>query len=203
VVAAGSSAPAPAPVDPGTVARFQRGDREAFLIVHDACAPALRPLVARFFPRPFEREEALQEVWLHAYRIAATYDPARGELVPWLRAVAVNRCKELLRARGRRPDARASLDEGALARLLAGEPDPEVATRAERLRAAVARFSATLSGEEAAVFRLSLLEERTHEEVAAALGTSARRCKYLRSKLLARAAAHPELRAALEEVIDG
>jgi DNA-directed RNA polymerase specialized sigma24 family protein len=30
-------------------------------------------------------------------------DPGRGSLGAWLHAVAVNRCKELLRARRRRP----------------------------------------------------------------------------------------------------
>ena len=91
--------------------RFARADREAFLAVYQAYASALRPLVTRFFPRPFEREEA-------------------------------------------------------------------------------------------AVFRLSLLEERGHDDVAVALRISARRCKYLRMKLLARMAAHPQLQAALREVLE-
>ncbi len=130
--------------------------------------------------------------------MAGMFDPARGELLPWLRAVAVNRCKELLRARGRRPDARVPVDDEALV----APSDPETATRGQRLRAAVARFSASLSAEEAAVFQLSLIEEQTHDHVAATVGISARRCKYLRMKLLARAAGDPELRAALREVVE-
>ena len=47
-----------------------------------------------------------------------------------------------------------------------------------------------------------LVEERPHEEVASALGISVRRCKYLRMKLLARAATDPELRAALGEMVE-
>jgi len=166
--------------------------------VYDTYAPALRPLVARFFPEPFEREEATQEVWLLVHRMARMFDPARGELLPWLRTVAVNRCKELLRARGRRPDAREVVDDETLV----ASSDPEMGARAQRLRAAVARFCATLPAQEAAVFQLSLMEERSHDQVAAAVGISARRCKYLRMKLLARAAADPELRAALREVIE-
>jgi RNA polymerase sigma-70 factor (ECF subfamily) len=189
---------APAALDGDKLARFRAGDRESFLIVYDSYAPALRALVAGFFPRPFEREEAVQEVWLVIHRMAAAYDPSRGELLPWLRTVAGNRCKELLRARGRRPDARQPLHD----ELLIAPSDPEEAARAQRLRAAVMRFAGGLSGDEATVFRLSLLEERSHEEVAAAAGINARRCKYLRMKLLARAAEHPELRAALREVIE-
>ena len=79
-------------------------------------------------------------------------------------------------------------------------PSPEEGVRSARLREAVMRFEATLSPAEATVFRLSLVEERTLDETAGATGMSARRCKYLRKKLLVRAAADPALRAALGEV---
>jgi DNA-directed RNA polymerase specialized sigma24 family protein len=72
--------------------------------------------------------------------------------------------------------------------------------RDARVRDAVTRFEAGLSPEEAKVFRLSLIEERAHDETARAAGVSVRRCKYLRMKLLVRAAADPVLRAALREV---
>jgi RNA polymerase sigma-70 factor (ECF subfamily) len=192
-VAAASS---PALVDRDTEARFRLGDRGAFLAVYEAHGPVLRALVARFFPRPFEHEEAVQEVWMLIHRVAGSFDEARGELLPWLRTVAANRCKELLRARGRRPDARVELDEAALV----GPSDPDAEARAARLREAVRRFGAQLGAEDAIVFRLSLVEEQTHEEVARAAGISARRCKYLRMKLLVRASGDPELRAALREV---
>jgi len=183
-------------VPPGALERFRRGDREAFVAVYDAHAAEIRPLAARFFPSPFEREEAVQEIWLQVHRMCHAYDPARGPLGAWLRAVAVNRCREMLRARGRRPDARETIEDEDLT----APSDPEADVRAARVREAVARFSAGLAGDEAGVLRLSLVEQRPHEEVAGALGISARRCKYLRMKLLARAADDPALRAALGEV---
>jgi RNA polymerase sigma-70 factor (ECF subfamily) len=158
----------------------------------------LRPLVARFFSRPFEREEAVQEVWLLVLRMSPSYDPSRGDLLPWLRALAANRCKELLRALGRRPGADEQLSDDTLVEL----SNPEQAAAAQRLQVAVARFEATLSAEEARVFRLSIIEERPHDEVATLLGLSVRRCKYLRMKLLTRAALEPALRAALAEVLE-
>jgi RNA polymerase sigma-70 factor (ECF subfamily) len=196
-----ANASSPAPFDRDTEARFRAGDREAFLTVYEAHASALRALVARFFSRPFDREEAVQEVWLLIHRVAGSFDVSRGELLPWLRTVAANRCKELLRARGRRPDARVPLDEEALVDVADGA-DPEAEARAARLRVAVRRFQAGLDDEEALVFRLSILEERTHDEAARAAGVSARRCKYLRGKLLLRAADDPDLRAALGEVTE-
>jgi RNA polymerase sigma factor (sigma-70 family) len=183
-------------VPPGALERFRRGDREAFVTVYEAHALELRPLAARFFPSPFEREEAVQEIWLQVHRMCHAYDPARGPVGAWLRAVAVNRCREILRARGRRPEPLESVEDDDLT----APSDPEADVRAARVREAVARFSAGLAGDEAGVLRLSLVEERPHDEVASALGISARRCKYLRMKLLARAATDPELRAALGEV---
>jgi RNA polymerase sigma-70 factor, ECF subfamily len=176
--------------------RFRRGDREAFLTVYDAHRDDVRAVVGRFFVSPFEREEAVQEIWLQAHRMCHAYDPARGTPGAWLRAVAVNRCREIVRARGRRPDARTPVDDEALA----APSDPDAEARAARVRAAVARFSGRLGADEAAVLQLALLEERPLDEVARAVGVSVRRCKYLRLKLLARAAADAELRVALGEV---
>jgi RNA polymerase sigma factor (sigma-70 family) len=185
-------------VDRDTEERFRRGEREAFAAVYHEHAAVLRALVGRYFPHPFEREEAVQEAWLQIHRVAGSFDAGRGGLLPWLRAVASNRCKELLRARGRRPDPRVELDEGAVQ---ADErPSPETVARDARVREAVTRFEAALSPDEAAVFRLSLVEEHTLDETARATGMSARRCKYLRKKLLVRAAADPALHAALGEV---
>jgi RNA polymerase sigma-70 factor (ECF subfamily) len=189
----------PPAVSPGALERFRRGDREAFVMVYDAHASEVRPLAARFFPSPFEREEAVQEIWLQVHRMCHAYDPARGPLGAWLRALAVNRCREILRARGRRPDARESVEDGDLT----APSDPESDVQAARIRRALGKFSAGLAADEAGVLRLSMVEERPHEEVATALGISVRRCKYLRMKLLALAATDPELRAALREVVGG
>ncbi len=168
------------------------------MLVYDACAVDVRHLVARFFRAPFEREDAIQEVWLLVHRVAASFDADRGDLRPWLRTVAANRCKELLRARGRRPQPDAVLDDDDL-----WAPEtPETEVRQQRLRLAVDKFLATLSAEDALIFRLSIVEERTHDDVAASTGLSARRCKYLRMKLLARTLLAPELRQALQELLD-
>jgi RNA polymerase sigma-70 factor (ECF subfamily) len=183
---------------PDLLERFRQGDDAAFMSIHDHHAAELRPLVARFFRSPFEREEACQEIWLHAYRMARAYDPARGPLLAWLRALAVNRCREILRAQRRRPPHGA---EPADDELVTAET-PETRARSDRLRAAVAAFVATLPAEDAAVFRLSLIEELGHAEVAARLNITPRRCKYLKLKLLARAAAADGLKEALEEMLD-
>jgi RNA polymerase sigma-70 factor (ECF subfamily) len=195
-----AAAVAPTRVDSETEARFRRGERAAFLSVYETHGPTVGRIVGRFFTSAFEREEAVQEVWLHVHRMADSFVPARGALAPWLGAVAANRCKELLRARGRRPDPGIELADEHVEGPAGASP--EDAARAARAREAVIRFEAQLSREEARVFRLSLVDERSHDEVARVVGISARRCKYLRMKLLLRAAADPALRAALAEVTE-
>lgn len=185
-------------LDGALLARLRRGDPDAFLAAYTAHAGFVRALVRRFFTSAFEREEAIQEVWLLVHRMASTFDPERGTYTAWLRAVATNRCKEILRAKGRRPSADVVVDDDDL---IAAE-GPEEAARAGRVQEALNAFMRALNDEEAKVFRLSLLEELTHEETAAATGLSSRRCKYLRMKLLLRASADPSLQAALKEAVE-
>jgi RNA polymerase sigma factor (sigma-70 family) len=183
---------------PDLIERFRRGDEAAFMSVYDAHTADLRPLVGHFFRSPFEREEAAQEIWLHVHRMARAYDPGRGALLPWLRSLAANRCREILRAAGRRPAATLEVQDEHLP----AADSPEAAVKQDRLRAAVDAFTAALGAEEAAVFRLSFVEELSHGEVAARIGISPRRAKYLKLKLLAAAAEAPALRGALAELLE-
>jgi RNA polymerase sigma-70 factor (ECF subfamily) len=50
-----------------------------------------------------DAEEAVQEVFLSAWRSAHTYDPARGSTHTWILSMVRNRCIDVLRARKRRP----------------------------------------------------------------------------------------------------
>lgn len=183
-----------------TVVRFAAGDRDAFLVVYRAHSAPLRRWVARFFKSPFEQEEAVQEAWLTVHRMHKSYDVNKGPLAPWLRIVTANRCRELLRARGRRPDASVPIDDVDEA-LWLDEPGPLDQVLRAKLREAVERFAASLQPEEQKVLRHGLIEEQTHDELAAALGVNVRRSKYLKLKLLQRAAADASLQALAAEVL--
>jgi RNA polymerase sigma factor (sigma-70 family) len=183
-----------------SVVRFAAGDRDAFLEVYRAFSGPLRRWVAKFFKSPFEQEEAVQETWLTVHRMHRSYDVNKGELGPWLRTVTANRCRELLRARGRRPDASVPLEDVEGALWLDG-PDPNEQLVRAKLREAVEKFAALLDPEEARVLRHGLVEEQSHEELAAVLGVNVRRSKYLKLKLLQRAAADEGLKALVDEVL--
>jgi RNA polymerase sigma factor (sigma-70 family) len=167
-------------IDDGLIERFRSGDRDAFAQIYRAHAPSIRALIARFFGAPLEQEEALQETWLLVYRHARTYDLQKGELGPWLRSVATNRCKELLRAKGRRPDASEALGEDMVAEM----QSPEATTMGTQVRAALARFVETLPPEERLLVESGLFQGKTHEELSSELSIPVRRCKYLKKKVL-------------------
>lgn len=181
--------------------RFGDGDRDAFMAIYAALGGAVRDWAARFFRGAFEQEEAVQEIWLQAHRMRGAFDPGRGPLRPWLRALAFNRCKEILRARGRRPD------QDPASAVPAGPEDleavgslPDRAASEARVRAAVARFAGGLRADEARVLELAVVNEQSNDDVARALGVTVRRAKYLKKKVLAKALADPDLRAALGEI---
>lgn len=186
------------PTSATLIAQFRAGDRAAFLQVYDLFADKIGGVARRFFNTAFDQEEAIQEIWLMVHRQCAHFDANKGDLGGWLWVVATNRCKELWRSRSRRPDLLPA-DSGASAAPSTSDA-PDVQMQSQRLMAAMARFSERLDATEAQVFRLSCLEERTHDEVATLTGLTARQCKYLRMKLLARAAADADLSLAMQEV---
>jgi RNA polymerase sigma-70 factor (ECF subfamily) len=182
------------------VVRFAAGDRDAFLEVYRAYAGPMRRWASRFFKSPFEQEEAVQEAWLTVHRMARSYDVNKGEVGPWLRTVLANRCRELLRAKGRRPDASIPIEDLQEA-LWLDAPSPEDAVLQTKLREAVERFVAGLDSEEAKVLRQGLVEGQSHEQLAASLGVTVRQSKYLRLKLLQRASLDPGLKMLAAEVL--
>ena len=181
--------------------QFRAGERAAFLAVYDAFAPKVRVVAQRYFPTTFDQEEAIQEIWLMVHRQCAQFDLQKGDLGGWLWAVATNRCKELWRSRVRRPDwnqptqveeERTGFDAEVVA--------PDVQVQNKRVTDAMTAFCSQLAPKDAHVFRLSCLQDHSHEEVAEQTGLSARQCKYLRMKLLSQAACDPGLQKAVQEV---
>lgn len=178
-----------------TGARFAAGDRSAFEEVYAAHAAVVRGWVRRFFTSPFEREEAVQEVWLHVSKSASAYEVNRGPLRPWLRVLTANRCRELLRSR---PGQEVPLGDESEA-WLDSAPGPEAATQRVRLREALTAFANRLPADEADVLRLGWLDELPLDEIARRMKRSHRQVKYLRLKVVTRASADTTLRALLAE----
>ena len=96
-----TDAPAGEPDDNQLVERIVAGDERAYgLLVRRHAAP-IRTVCRRFLGNDADADEVLQDVFLTLWRSAGQYRPDRGRLSTWLYRIAVNRCRDRLRRRGR------------------------------------------------------------------------------------------------------
>ena len=179
-----------------TLERFVAGGRDGFTLVMREYGPLVRSIVKRFFTSPFEQEDAMQEIWTHAYRNRGALDPARAEAFHgWLAVLARRRAIDLLRSRG--PAAADPPDAGEEIAELAAEPAQEDAVERAELARAVEGFRAALEPGWRAFFDLHFVHGTPYRLVADQLGISRIRCKYMRKVLARRAMKDPDLMAAL------
>jgi len=87
----------------GLLARVARRDRAAFRDLHGRAGPKLFGAALRICRDRGLAEEAWQEALIDIWRKADAYDPARGEAISWMAAIARHRALDLVRRRGRGP----------------------------------------------------------------------------------------------------
>ena len=151
--------------DRALVARVEARDAEALGVLYDRHSARLLGLAQRIVGDTGEAEEVLQEVFLHVWKAAATYDPSRGPVLAWL--LVATRSRSIDRVRSRRP-------AGAGARSL--EDAPEAASREDveadaatrewedQCRAAIAELPA----DQRRALELAYFEGLTQQEIAEA-----------------------------------
>ena len=111
-----------------------------------------------------DAEEAVQEVFLSAWRSGHTYDPARGSTHTWILSMVRNRSIDVLRARQRRPVQQ--LAEGVDPPDSSDVPAQAVSNvDAETARAAMN----SLPPEQKEVIELAYFAGLSHSEIAAKL----------------------------------
>ncbi len=84
------------------VARCLGGDQAAMVELVDAHHGQVFGLCYRMLRHRHDAEDVTQESFVRALRSLAKWDPAR-EFVPWLLAIAGNRCRTMLAERMRQP----------------------------------------------------------------------------------------------------
>lgn len=186
------------PVTPtrDTLERFVVGGRDGFTRVMREYGPLVRGIVNRFFTSPFEQEDAMQEIWTHAYRNRGSLDLERAEAFPgWLAVLARRRAVDIVRSRNPAAVNADNADE-ALGEV-AVEPAQHGAVERAELARAVEGFRAALEPEWRAFFDLHFVRGVPYPLVASELGISRIRCKYMRKVLARRAVEDPDLMAAL------
>lgn len=76
--------------DSHLVRAYLDGDRAAFDVLYQRYYQQLVRLCRQRIAYVDEAEDVAQEAWIKALRYAATYDPERGALWPWLRRIGVH-----------------------------------------------------------------------------------------------------------------
>ncbi len=113
------------------LASVARGDADAFAGLYDLVSPTVVGVARRVVRDPDQADEVAQEVMLEVWRLAPTYDPAKGSCKTWVATIAHRRAVDRVRSEQAERDRRVRDAE----RNGAGDPDPvagEVADDAER-----------------------------------------------------------------------
>jgi RNA polymerase sigma-70 factor, ECF subfamily len=155
--------------DRGLIARIEARDADALALLYDRHGARLLGLAQRILGDTGEAEEVLQEVFLHVWKAAATFDAARGPVLAWL--LVATRSRAIDRLRSRRPVTRAgvrSLEETSET-ASAEDVESDAASREweGRCRAAIA----ALPQDQKRALELAYFEGLTHQEIAEATRT--------------------------------
>lgn len=75
-----------------------QGDDAAFVDVYELLAPAAYGLAARILRDSHHAEEVVQEVFLHAWQAAGSFDPARGSARAWVMTMVHRRAVDRVRS---------------------------------------------------------------------------------------------------------
>ena len=155
--------------DRSLVAGIERRDSDALAALYDRYAARLMALASRIVTDSSQAEEVLQDVFLHVWRSAATYDPARGPVLAWL--LILTRSRAIDRVRSRRAGWRAglrALDDVA-------EPhsseDVEADSGAREWEALCRAAIAELPPDQHRALELAYFEGLTQEEIAEKTGS--------------------------------
>ena len=144
--------------------QFVRGNLEAFEALFRQFQREVYGWILRIVRDPAAAEDLTVETFWRIYRSRGRFDPAQS-FGAWARRIATNVALDHLR-RQRKARAEVMLPED-----LSQGPPADPALRRE-MREQIARCFLRLPPKLQVVATLALIEERSHEEIAAALGIS-------------------------------
>lgn len=146
--------------------RIVQGEQQAFAQCLREYGGLVWGIARRFSPTRADAEDAAQDVFLHLWRNARHFDPARGSEAVFIATLARRVLINRFRGRQRRPQE-VPLDTLTEEPPVASGP-PEAETCAEAALAAAAL--AELPAEQQQVIRLAVLQGLSHSEIAALTG---------------------------------
>jgi len=151
--------------DLSLMARIESRDADALGTLYDRHAARLLGLARRILGESGEAEEVLQEVFLFAWRAAATFDPRRGNVLTWL--LIATRSRAIDRLRSRRPATRPEVQ--SLEEIGDGPPsseDVEAASTGREWEQLCREAIGSLPEDQRRALVLAYFEGLTHQEIA-------------------------------------
>ncbi|RME98895.1 MAG: sigma-70 family RNA polymerase sigma factor, partial [Alphaproteobacteria bacterium] len=140
-------------------------DRQAFERLFRHYAPRLKAYGLKLGADGAAAEELAQDAMLTLWRKAASFDPAKASVSTWLFTIARNRRIDMMRRESRPLPAAEEL----LA-MVAPAPAADARAQANDEQAQVQDMLAALPGEQRVVLRMAYFEDKSHRDIAAALG---------------------------------
>jgi RNA polymerase sigma factor (sigma-70 family) len=154
-------------------------DEELLLALAAGDDTALSPLYRRYVPMVFRMasqslgrdsaEDIVQEVFASVWKNAATFDPERGPVRPWILQIARSRVLNELRRRSRKPESDDERVDSAIQELPDGAKSPDQAVWEEYRRSTIQKAIGSLSPSQRQALSLAFFEDLTHEQVAETL----------------------------------
>lgn len=153
--------------------RAAQGERAAFSALMTATKSDLHRFIRRYVGDDEEAYDLVQETYASAWLAMRRYNPARAFPV-WLRAIALNKCRDWGRKRAVRRVVRGVMGLDAPEAMAVGENsrEPEARLDDHRRLAALDRALAELSDQLKAPLILSALEGLSHAEIALIVGAT-------------------------------
>jgi RNA polymerase sigma-70 factor (ECF subfamily) len=148
----------------------RRGDAAAFDALVLAFGPLLFRVIGRMVRDPDERDDLIQDTFVRAYEAMGRFHSG-ADFRPWLLTIALNRVRDHLRSRRRRPPHDPLADgEGTELPLPAPDPTPEAMAQAGELRSRAERAFGRLNDGAQAILWLRVREGLEYNEIAEVLG---------------------------------
>jgi RNA polymerase sigma-70 factor (ECF subfamily) len=139
------------------------GDQPALLVLYDRYRGIAYGLAYRILQEPGAAEEAVQDAYLRVWHRAATFDPVRGRVRPWLLTIVHHCAIDLVRRRGGTAPVLLNFDE-LIDRHAVSDTWGEVAHHDEQARVRTA--VASLPPAQRRAIELAFFEGLTHREIA-------------------------------------
>lgn len=162
-----------APDDAALLARAGDGDEDALGLLYDRHAARAYGLALAMLKDADEAQEVVADAFAQAWRTAARFEPARGEVAGWILTIARSRALDRMRTRRRHlklMEQSAAGEDDGLALPLAGVAATSDAAEHDDVRAAVARSLAALPDAQRSVIELAYFRGLSQSEIAEALG---------------------------------